>query len=352
MIEAKRIVLDEVKESNVLSDYYECYMSSSRSSNNQEFIIENVIHFFICTPLGESAISGNFGTEIELRCLIRNILNSHAQERKNIYSDDKDIAVDIGLPYNEYQITKDVTRTYISKEFFNSKRISKSASNLYFIDCNYSRRFLFCRKRFEEINQDLLEEERFIKSAANSAGAKTWIIAPRIVHKIVSNTFSKLIYKGDENLVNMYLDSFNINISFANAPNSSESICYGSFDLYGEDYSDKEYISNGHYWGLGKNDARYEINNGSIKKGFQFSKLEMDSFLVGRGEYLFFYDFVGKIDIYSNYICGKLLGEKVEKAVETKLSTFFGDILGACGRMTNVKYIYTGSAPYVVVREA
>ena len=349
LIEVKRIVINEVEESKVQFDYYECFLSSRWVYNDQESIIENVIHFFICTPLGEAEISGNFGTEIELRCLIRNVLNT--QERKNEYTDNNDIVRDIDLPDSEYQLLKNVTEILISKEYFNSKGISKIVSNRFFIDRNYSRKFLFCRKQPEEIYQDLVEENRFIKNTADCIGTNTWIIAPRVVHKIVSNTFSKLIYNGDENLVKMYLDTFNVFIRFANAPNADESICHDFFDLYGKNYSDKVYISDGHYQEMEKNDERYEIINGSIKKGFQFAKLEMDSIFVEMKKCLFFYDFVGKIDIYSNYICGMLLGEKVEKKIETKLSAFFSDILGACGKMTNVKYIYTGSAPYVAMRE-
>lgn len=351
LVEAKKIVLDEIKGLNLVSDYFECYMSSSNSSNKQEQIIENVIHLFVRTALGESEISGNFGTEIELRNLIRNLLNSRAHKREYIDSDDKGIAENIGLLQSECQIIKDVTSTFISKEFFNSEKISKSSSNQFFLDDKNSRKFLFCRKQLDELYEDLTEEERFIKQSTTNTSAKTWIIAPRIVHKTISNTFSKLIFRGDENLVKLYLNAFNTDIRFANVPGSDESIYNGSFDLYGEDYSDKVYISDGQYWGLGKNDARYEISNGNIKKGFQFSKLEIDPVCVSSEDFLFFYDFEGKTDIHSDFISGKLIGENVEKAIEMKLSSFIATVIGSCGRMTNVIYIYAGNAPYAVLRE-
>lgn len=350
-VKAKKIIIDEIEVANLSSDYFECYISSSSSSNKHEQIIENVIHLFVRTTHGELEISGNFGTEIELRNLISNLLNSHAYKRKRINLDDNGITANIELLQSECQIINGVTSIFISKEFFNSEKISKSSKNQFFLDDKNSRRFLFCRKQIDELYEDLAEEEQFIKKSTTNMSDKTWIIAPRIVHKTISNTFSKLIFRGDEKLVKFYLSAFNTDIYFANLPISDESIYNGSFDLYGEDYFNKKYIYNGQYCGLGKNDARYEINNGNIKKGFQFSKLEINPIYAINKDFMFFYDFEGKIDINTDFIDGKLIGENMEKTVKMKLSSFFAAVIGSCGRMTNVIYIYAGNAPYAVLRE-
>lgn len=351
MVEAKKIVLDEVKGLNLVSDYFECYMSSINSSNMQEQIIENVIHLFVCTALGKSEISANFGTEIELRNIIRDMLKLRAQKNEYVDSGDNGMAENIGLLRRECKIINDVTSAFVVKEFFNSEKISKSSGNQFFLDNMNTRRFLFCRKQLDELYEDFAEEERFIKKSMANTSAQTWIIAPRIVHKTISNTFSRLIFMGDENLVKMYLNAFNTDIYFANVPGSAESIYNGSFDFYGKDYSDKVYISDGQYWGLEKSDARFELRNGSIKRGFQFSKLGINPICDCSKDFLFFYDFEGKIDIRLDFISGKLIGKKVEKTVEMKLSSFFSSVIGSCGRMTNVIYIYAGNAPYVVLRE-
>lgn len=347
---AKEIIIEDLMCLSDLFNYYECYLVSCQQYNQYKTVIEDAAYFFIDTPLGTSEIVGNFGTENELRHLLKCAIepldfDTHTilcKKKGEIISDNnKSPNVDLRLPDN-------VIYKCIKRIYFNSQGVSKSVKNRYYFTDAFIDKGLFCRNHICDIQMDLIAEQEFKTKSVKVGMSPFWVLAPRIVHQIVSNTFSQLIYKNDTRLIDFYLSSFGVNFRFGNLPNEMESICKNLFDIHGNDYENKIFICNGSYYGFEQSDARYEINNGNIKKGMQFSKLEIDDFGDDDYSFVYFYGFSGKIDIISNYLSGLLISTNGTITVESKLTTFFGEILGGCGRITNVKYVYDGAAPFVV----
>lgn len=346
----KEIVGDEIKSWGIDINYYEYFLMGNEFKDSKGTIIEETVHFYFSTSFGEAEIVGNYGSEVELRNLLEQAVEGVVPHKKNRPDCLNRLKLK-GKQENKLILYDNTTTVYTQQYFLNSYDLYKQANRTYYyVEACNDKRLLFLRRKMEEINEDMRIEQKILSDATNIDEASVCVLAPRVAHQIISNLFSRIIYLKNAKLLDLYVSSMNVKFQFADCPNSQEGVYENTFDIYGNDYVNKTYICNGRFYGFSESDIRYEINNNRIKKGIKFSKLEVADYEGDNYNYAYFSDFLGKIDIYSNYISGMLIGEKGNLRVESKLTTFISEILGGYGEMTNVKYIYAGAAPYVVKR--
>lgn len=338
-------------------DFFQIYITESTFDSKKERIDSVDIYILakVCNAYYE--ISTTFSGDYEIDYIVEQLFTYSTE--KNIFKVDdlrnsKEYKV-FELPrktnygYDE-QIKFDIVSENIRCYYFNSynKSLYNEVKRYNLIKVGETRK-LFCRNSIEEILFDYQVEKK-IADSANDFNSSYSILAPRVVHQLLTEIFSKMILLQDVELLKKYINSLNVSFKFGNFPQSNASLMKDAFDLYGNLYSNFILIENNNIKLMSMEDYRYELSGSTVKSNLKFPVFEVEKNIDNLNTYRYYYDFIGKVNFYQDYISGTLYGTSQNLKLDIRITTLLSKILSSYGNLTNVKHIYIGANPYIVLK--
>lgn len=340
--------------------YYEIFIYFENRESNLEKLKVQEISCYVETKKGIYEFNSTFGTKEELRSIweslfssimFSNNLNKRAHRKYNNPNRNKEIKLINETSFEN--IICDITNVSIEKIFFNSDGVRKySVTPYYYANHFNNRRLLFCEKAVDKIYKDLKYELDILESSIYKGNEINIImLSPRITHLWLTIPLTQIVCTDNSYLSNFteYLFLTDL-LTFSDLPNSNSSIFNDSFDVFGNDYIDRIYINKEKYHKYTKENQRFLITNGQIKKVLTFPMVEVaNNISIDESNIQLFYDFVGKVDVIKNYISGILLSHDKKQKVNIKWTSFLKNILGSNQRYSNIKYVIIGRSPYLFI---
>ncbi|MBE5968388.1 MAG: hypothetical protein E7255_15785 [Lachnospiraceae bacterium] len=364
IFEAEEEIREIIGSSSHKYRYYEIFIYFENREKISERLHIQEISCYVETLEGVSVINSTFGTKQELRNIWDNLFLSIMFLNKNNSRSHRKIN-ETSRCYESGKLTQgvknqkaenvicEITSVSVEKIFFNSEGIRKcSTTPYYYANQLKKRRLLFCEKSMDKIYDDFQYETNNIESSIYRTDESNIImISPRVTHLWLTLPVTQIVCT--ENYIHSIFTEYAYlmdNFKFSDLPYNTSSVFSDSFDTFGNDYIDRIYIDKGKYEKYTKEDQRFTIAKGQIKRALTFPIVEVsNNITIDDRDIPFFYDFIGKVDVFENYISGILLSNYKRQRVNVKWTSFLRNVQGSNGHYSNIKYVIVGRSPYLIV---